>query len=98
MNNHVKKTWLFIVDRIEDIWPKIQKKYDVDILTINADIGMENNNHPSCLSFCPFSSLRQWLHNPAMRPLPRLENEQKSFAILDDYFSPSPLARFTSRK
>ncbi len=34
----------FIVDRIEEIWPKIQKKYDVDILTINSDNGLENSS------------------------------------------------------
>ncbi len=34
----------FIVDRIEEIWPEIQEKYDVDILTINADNGMENSS------------------------------------------------------
>ena len=34
----------FIVDRLEEIWPKIQNKYDVDILTINADNGMENSS------------------------------------------------------
>ena len=34
----------FIVDRIEEIWPEIQKKYGVDILTINADNGMENSS------------------------------------------------------
>lgn len=34
----------FIVDRIEEIWPKIQEKYGVDTLTINADNGMENSS------------------------------------------------------
>jgi len=34
----------FMVDRIEEIWPEIKKKYDVDILTINADNGMENSS------------------------------------------------------
>lgn len=34
----------FIVDRIEEIWPEIKEKYDVDILTINADNGMENSS------------------------------------------------------
>jgi transposase len=34
----------FIVDRLEEIWPKIKRKYNVDILTINADNGMENSS------------------------------------------------------
>jgi transposase len=34
----------FIVDRLEEIWPEIQEKYGVDILTINADNGMENSS------------------------------------------------------
>ena len=34
----------FIVDRLEEIWSEIQEKYDVDILTINADNGMENSS------------------------------------------------------
>ncbi len=34
----------FIVDQLENIWPEIQEKYDVDILTINADNGMENSS------------------------------------------------------
>ncbi len=34
----------FIVDRLEEIWPIIQNKYDVDALTINADNGMENSS------------------------------------------------------
>jgi transposase len=34
----------FIVDRLEEIWPEIQEKYGVNILTINADNGMENSS------------------------------------------------------
>ncbi|MCI5145217.1 MAG: hypothetical protein D3923_06715 [Candidatus Electrothrix sp. AR3] len=34
----------FIVNRLEEICPEIQKKYDADILTINADNGMENSS------------------------------------------------------
>ena len=34
----------FIVDRLEEIWPAIQEKYGVNILTINADNGMENSS------------------------------------------------------
>ena len=34
----------FIVDRLEEIWPKIKRKYNVDILTINADNGVENSS------------------------------------------------------
>lgn len=34
----------FIVDRLEEIWPVIQEKYGADILTINADNGMENSS------------------------------------------------------
>lgn len=34
----------FIVDRLEEIWPIIQDKYDVNALTINADNGMENSS------------------------------------------------------
>lgn len=34
----------FIIDRLKEIWPEIQKKYDVDILTINSDNGMENSS------------------------------------------------------
>ncbi len=34
------------------------------------------------------------LHNSAMRPLTRLQNEQKSCAILNDYYFPSPLGGF----
>ncbi len=34
----------FIVDRIEEIWPEIQEKYGVEILTINADNGPENSS------------------------------------------------------
>ena len=34
----------FIVDRLEEIWPVIQEKYGVNILTINADNGMENSS------------------------------------------------------
>lgn len=34
----------FIVDQLEEVWPVIQQKYDVDTLTINADNGMENSS------------------------------------------------------
>jgi len=34
----------FIVDCLEEIWPDIQAKYGVDILTINSDNGMENSS------------------------------------------------------
>ena len=34
----------FIVDRLEEVWPVIQEKYGADILTINADNGMENSS------------------------------------------------------
>lgn len=34
----------FIVDRLEEIWPEIQDKYGVNVLTINADNGMENSS------------------------------------------------------
>ena len=34
----------FIVDRLEEIWPVIHEKYGADILTINADNGMENSS------------------------------------------------------
>jgi len=34
----------FIVDQLENIWPEIQDKYGVDILTINSDNGMENSS------------------------------------------------------
>ncbi len=34
----------FIVDQLENIWAEIQEKYDVDILAINADNGMENSS------------------------------------------------------
>ena len=34
----------FIVDRLEEIWPKIKRRYNVDILTINADNGIENSS------------------------------------------------------
>ena len=34
----------FIVDRLEEIWPVIHAKYGADILTINADNGMENSS------------------------------------------------------
>jgi len=34
----------FIVDCLEEIWPKIQAQYGVDILTLNADNGMENSS------------------------------------------------------
>jgi transposase len=34
----------FIVDRLEEIWPKLQEKYGADILTINADNGTENSS------------------------------------------------------
>jgi hypothetical protein len=30
--------------QLEEIWPKIQEKYGADILTINADNGMENSS------------------------------------------------------
>jgi four helix bundle protein len=44
----------------------------------------------SCLSFRPPSALRQRLHSPAMRPLPRLEGERKSGAMRKTYFVPCP--------
>ena len=44
----------------------------------------------SCLSFRPPSALRQRLHSPAMRPLPRLEGERKSGVICNAYFVPCP--------
>ena len=47
---------------------------------------LAKNNHPSCLFFCPFFALHQWLHNAAMRPLTRLENEQNYCANMDNYF------------
>ena len=34
----------FIVDCLEEIWPEVQAQYGVDILTINADNGMENSS------------------------------------------------------
>jgi hypothetical protein len=34
----------FIVDRLEEIWPKIKEKYQVDKLTINLDNGTENSS------------------------------------------------------
>ena len=34
----------FIVDCLEEIWPQIQAQYGADILTINADNGMENSS------------------------------------------------------
>jgi hypothetical protein len=34
----------FIVDQLENIWPEIQDRYGVDILTINSDNGMENSS------------------------------------------------------
>jgi hypothetical protein len=52
----------------------------------------------SCLSFHPPSVLRQRLHSPAMRPLPRLEGERKSGAIRDTYFAPRPTRRRAGRR
>ena len=34
----------FIVDQLEVIWPVIKEKHDPEILTINADNGMENSS------------------------------------------------------
>ena len=37
------------------------------------------------MSFCPFSSLHQWAQISNVRPLMRLENEQKSGALSVDF-------------
>ena len=44
----------------------------------------------SCLLCCPSSAFQQELHNPAMRPLLRLEYEQHCFTISGSYLWTTP--------
>lgn len=69
-----KVTADFMVDRLEEVWPKLSKKYGVNKLVINADNGPECSGHRT-----------QWLKR--LLAFSELENVEVELAYYPPYHS-----------